>query len=77
MQRGASGTGAADAAAADAYRQESYFAELLGYRCVSVEMASACEDEHIMGTMQKAFYRAGEEGRDAVGITTPACDCGL
>ena len=33
MQRSGSASGANDAAAADTYRQESYFAELLGYRC--------------------------------------------
>ncbi len=38
VQRGGSGTGAADAAAADAYRQESYFAELLGYRCTGARV---------------------------------------
>ena len=32
MQRGGSGTGSQDVASAEAYRQELYFAELLGYR---------------------------------------------
>ena len=61
MQRGSSGTGAADAAAADAYRQETYFAELLGYRCMGrrrnhlpwthTRFMSTCTHGPVMGRM--------------------------